>query len=411
LQNPLARARWLLPLLPALVLAMQPLPGGPRPVYWLSALLGLALLLRGSWWTDPAPRRLTAVWACLVVPVSLSMPWSVDVAGSAKILAVLMLALPVGVLWLRLLRSTDALGRFEGAIITLALLFAADGLLQFFLGQDLFGVPLEDGRVVGPLSGNLRMATLLAVFAPLVIYRSAVRSPLLAIVAGAGVLGVSVLSGTRTSMLMLVLTALAVLPAFRKPWHLVCLGALAASLLVATLNSLPALEKASQTTMTSQTAIPGMPTWFGVWDDRLTGRLRLWNAALNMGLRHPTGVGAGGFTEAYADHTFAGDDFVQYAAQHHTTNHAHHTWLALFAEQGLPGVLGLIFATSLAWRWRKTAQPEQRRLAAPYLAALAVYLFPLGTHQPLFIFWWFPVVWLLTCGFIAAVSMDDLRRI
>jgi len=322
-------------------------------------------------------------------------------------LAVLVLALPVGLVWMRVLAPAGALNRFESAILVVLAMFAVDGLVQFLFGQDLFGVPLEDGRVVGPLSGNLRLASLLGIFAPLVIYRLAPRSLLLAVVAGAFVLGVSVLSGTRTSMLVLILVVFAVLPAFRGVWRLIWVAALAATLLAATLNSRPALEKAAQTTVASQVIISEMPTWFSVWDDRLSGRLRLWNAALNMGVQHPTGVGAGAFTEAYAAHTFAGDDFVKYAGRHEATTHAHHTWLAFFAEEGFPGVLGLLVAILLSWRWRATADAEKRRLAAPYLAALAVYLFPIASHQPLFVFWWFPVVWLLVCGYIVAVSMED----
>jgi hypothetical protein len=394
---------WLLPLG---AIASQPLYGGPRPVFWLSVLAGLVLLVglrRGLF--DHSARRLTAVWAMLWLPAIASWPASWDPIGTAKVVAVLTLALPAGLFWLRALQSESARRGLEWGIVAVLTLWALDGGWQYVHGADWFGVPVsEDGRVVGPFGGNLRMPFFLALLAPVAVYRIASRSQPLAMLAAILFMGVALLGGTRTQMVMCVLAALACFPAFRWRWRLTLLGSLA--ILVSALVVVSPLHraKAEQTIASAATIIPGKPEWFNVWNQRLGTRLTLADAAVNMGLRNPAGVGASAFTEAYPAHTWPGDPQAQYVGKGVEINHAHHVWFQLLGEEGLAGVAGLIAAMALAVIWWRRAGPGGRASAAPYGACLAVYLFPVTSHPPLYQLWLFPVVWVLVCSYLAVLN-------
>jgi hypothetical protein len=128
---------------------------------------------------------------------------------------------------------------------------------------------------------------------------------------------------------------LACFPAFRWRWRLTLLGSLA--ILVSALVVVSPLHraKAEQTIASAATIIPGKPEWFNVWNQRLGTRLTLADAAVNMGLRNPAGVGASAFTEAYPAHTWPGDPQAQYVGKGVEINHAHHVWFQLLGEEGL----------------------------------------------------------------------------
>ena len=393
-------------LLAVAVLFWQPLPGGgPRPAFWLSAAVGLAVgVVYRHLWHTVVVRRLVCVWLCLWVPVMLSMLSSVDRLGTLKVAAVLAFALLVGLLWLRALGDLQWRRRIEWALIATLALWAADGLVQWAFGTDVLGVPLSsEGRVAGPFAGHLRMVLFLGLLTPLVIYRMAPQRPALAVFTGFAFLFVSVLSGLRTQILMGLLVVLCVLPALTWRWR-AFLGAtfLALAALLATFSPIAA-DRAARTVAIDVPAIPGKPAWFSTWDYRLTNRLSSWAAATEMGLHNPTGVGASAFREAYPTYTYPGDWRI-HAPEGTEINHAHHVWFALFAEEGWPGVFGLMLAIVLAARWFTAAATAARWAAAPYAASLAIYVFPFALNPPTYLFWFFPVLWLLVCGFVATVS-------
>lgn len=401
------RAHALFWLFPFAVMLGQPLYGGPRPAFWLSVLAGLAVVvsLRRRL-LDDAARRLIAVWAMLWLPVVASWPASWDPVGTAKVVGVLTLALPAGLFWLRALQDEGSRSRLEWATVALLTLWALDGLWQYVSGVDWFGVPVsEDGRVLGPFAGNLRMPFFLGLLAPVAVYRVAARSQFLAVMLGILLMGVALLGGTRTQIVMCTLATLACFPALRWRWRLALLGSLAVLVSALVVVSPVHRAKAEQTIAGAVTTIPGRPEWFSVWNERLGTRLTLADAAVRMGLQHPTGVGASAFTEAYPAHTWPGDPLVQYVDQGESINHAHHVWLQLFGEEGVAGVAGLAAAAALAVIWWRRAGPGGRASAAPYAACLAVYLFPITSHPPLYQFWLFPVIWLLVCVGIAAMTV------
>jgi len=334
----------------------------------------------------------------------LSMLSSIDRLGTLKVAAVLAFALPVGLLWLRALGDLPWRRRIEWALIATLVLWAVDGLVQWTFGTDVLGIPRSsDGRVSGPFDGNLRMATFLALLGPLAFYRFAPGRPAVALAAGLGLLFASLLSGTRTQILAGALTVVFVLPVLTWRWR-AFLGAAFLTLVALWVTFSPiAAHRAAQTVAIDVPVIPGKPAWFSTWDYRLSNRLSNWAAATEMGLQNPTGVGASAFREAYPTYTYPGDWRI-HAPEGTEINHAHHVWFALFAEEGWPGVFGLMLAIVLAARWFTAAATAARWAAAPYASSLAIYVFPFALNPPTYLFWFFPVLWLLVCGFVATVS-------
>jgi hypothetical protein len=49
-------------------------------------------------------------------------------------------------------------------------------------------------------------------------------------------------------------------------------------------------------------------------------------------------------------------------------------------------------------------------MAWPFVLPLMVFFFPINTIQPMMVPWWFPMLMLLVCGFIASLD-DDLNEI
>jgi O-antigen ligase len=138
----------------------------------------------------------------------------------------------------------------------------------------------------------------------------------------------------------------------------------------------------------------------------LNGRLWIWEAAGNMVHTHPlVGVGPGAFDSAYPNYAHRADDPLRVAdAQGKHAYHAHQMYLGIAAENGLIGLGGLLACIVLVARWFRRASPPARDRATPYLACLAVIAFPINSQPVLFSGWWFPIVLLLLCGFLAALE-------
>lgn len=142
----------------------------------------------------------------------------------------------------------------------------------------------------------------------------------------------------------------------------------------------------------------------------LGGRVTIWQTAWNMLQHRPlTGVGAGSFAEAYDRYSLRLDDPYRTHGSYGSPTHAHQMYVSVAAESGWPGLAGLVAAVALCGLWFFRAPCERRRLAAPYAASLAV-IAPIQSQPVLYTLWWFPVVLLLLCAMLAALSGTDRRQ-
>jgi O-antigen ligase len=282
------------------------------------------------------------------------------------------------------------------------MIWLGDGYIQFVFGHDILGVPLaSDGRMMGPFPDNLHFGLFITVLMPMMLWRMASERPLFAI-ALIGLVGfAAAMSGARSNMLFYLLAIVTLIPRFGW-WQR------AAIVLALIIGVAAALGQSGITSAKFKQTSAGLDngSHFERLDHILSGRLIIWETAGEMIKDRPlTGVGAGAFDDAY-DHyaTRPEDPFRSGGSYPGGVYHAHQMYVSITAESGLAGLWGLIAIIVLIVGWYYKASSDQRALAAPYAATLAVIAFPIQSQPILYRVWWFPIVLLLLCGLVTALQ-------
>lgn len=377
---------------------------GPSPLVPTYLLLFLGAWIfwkkRAALASDRAIHRLLLVFLLLWIPALFSLTGSYNRGKTLQVILILFLYFWVGVALVQALRQDDTRQWLAKWVTVCLVLWILDALIQFVVGQDVFGIPLgPNRRILGPFAENLRLPVMLVLLLPMglayLLNRRALFALILFIAGGA----VAVLTGVRTVLPWLGMVAIAVYwRTPRKPWKLPML--IGAMVLVGLAT---ALSPGMQERLARFTTIERLD--FQTLDRVLSLRLSIWSTALYMAERRPwTGVGAGAFASAYDSFATRSDDvFVGGLKKVH---HAHQAYLALAAECGIAGVVGLFVILGLAIHWYGAAPPDRRQQAWPYGLGLLVYAFPINSQQPLFAVFnsLFPVLVLLLAAFLAALE-------
>ena len=244
------------------------------------------------------------------------------------------------------------------------------------------------GGVLGPC--NLKLGIVLASLSPFAL--DAMRRRF----GGIGWLGAAVgiglvvlLAGSRASWLTygLVLLWTGWRTLGRKKLLVVfALGALA---LVATSLLVPQVrERIERTTHVLTADSKGV-------DTALSGRTRIWSAAVCMAREHPVnGVGARGFREAFPACDPQPGVIAAWGVG--AALHAHQLVLEILSETGGIGLLLWLAGAALAWRAWRYADVAARDRARPAMLALAVTVFPLNTHLASYSTFWGGVLLMLS---------------
>ncbi len=393
-----------------------PFWSGARLPLLLLIALGMVIHVRAGQLIPQtvSQRRWGTLFLLLFLPCLLASVFSLKPQASLTLCLVLLLHVWVGLALLAGLRNQGH-ARLASWIGLTLLFWSLDGLIQFTLGQDLFGTPLaspdapKEIRVTGPFGDNLHMSLFVGVMMPLLLWPLARTRPWTTLFLFPFMSTIAFLSGARTVLVFTTLTALALM--FRLPawkYRVALLALCFAPLLVVPLS--PVLhERVMQRDYLSAFKTSPAAAKSGLYDrvnTVLSGRLWIWETASNMVLAHPlTGVGPGAFDSAYPYYVHRPDDGFR-AANNEGKHayHAHQMYLGMAAESGLIGLGGLLACIFLVGRWFRRASPPARDRAAPYLACLAVIAFPINSQPVLFSGWWFPIVLLLLCGFLAAID-------
>lgn len=405
-QAPAEGWRWA----PAWILAhvaLWPAPGYAEAVLVLGALLaiyklvasrfrgGISLLSHQAW-------ALTSVlFFAYWLPELVSAFDSVDPGRALREAAVDLRYLPF--LWLVASAVANRRGRrttFGGLAIIVAV-WTIDALLQAITGtspvffgidaikQVISGRPMcsaEDVAALDRLSGilgpcNLKLGIVLASLSPFALFWTGRRLGTAGWLVTAAAIGVVVLlAGSRASWLTYALV-LAVsgwrLLGWRKLVLVFGVGALLLGAL--TLASPEVRQRMVRTTQLVQ-GDEGV-------DQALSGRSRIWGAALCMAREHPfNGVGARGFREAFP--ACDPDPEVAPAWGEGPAYHAHQIVLEVVSETGFFGLLLWLAGAALAWRAWRFADGAARERARPAMWALAVTVFPLNTHLAFYSTFW-----------------------
>ena len=389
--------------------ALWPAPGYAEGVMVLGALAAIVHLLVGGF---RGGMRLLSLQAWALTSVLFCAYWlpqlvsafdAVDQGRALRESLVDLRYLPF--LWLAASAVASPRGRritFGGlavivAVWTLdALVQVASGTSPLFWGIDslkqaISGRPmcsaeqllLADrlGGVLGPC--NLKLGVVLASLSPFALYAAGRRLGSGGWIAAALLIGVVVLfAGSRASWITFALVLLF------SGWSLLGWKRLAGvfvagALSLAALTYLsPQVQERVQRTAQAWTADGDS----GV-DTALSGRTRIWGAALCMAREHPVnGVGARGFRQAFPACDPAPGEPAAWGQG--PAFHAHQIVLEILSETGGIGLLLWLAGAALAWRAWRYADAQARTRARPAMLALAVTVFPFNTHLAFYSTFW-----------------------
>ena len=404
---------------PAWVLAfvaLWPAPGYAEGVLALGALAGLLRLVASRFrggnalLSGPAWALTSVLFFAYWLPEAVSAIDAMDRGRALREALVDLRYLPF--LWIVAAAVADDAGRrrtFGGLAIIVgawtldALIEAATGASPLFSGIDMVKHAISGhgmctaeqvaaadrlAGVLGPC--NLKLGIVLASLSPFALdamRRRFGRIGWLVAAVGTGI--VVLLAGSRASWLtyglVLLWTGWRTLGR-RKLLMVFALGALA--LVAATLVVPQVRERIERTTHVLAADSTGV-------DTALSGRTRIWSAAVCMAREHPVnGVGARGFREAFpACDSQAG---VIAAWGEGAALHAHQLVLEILSETGGIGLLLWLAGAALAWRAWRYADVVARDRARPAMLALAVTVFPLNTHLASYSTFWGGVLLMLS---------------
>jgi O-antigen ligase len=409
--------------------ALWPAPGYAEAVLVLGALAaifklvvsrfrgGAQLLSNHAW-------ALTSVLFCAYwVPELVSAIDSIDRAHSFAQTAEDLRYLPF--LWLVASAVASPRGRrvtFTGLAVIVGV-WTLDALVQAFTGTSplFFGIdsikqaishhPMctsEEVAAADRLSGvlgpcNLKLGQVLASMSPFALYAAGRRFHATGWLVAAATIGlVLLLAGSRASWItfavVLVLSGWGLL-GWKRLLGVFAFGAIAMAVMTATV---PQVRERMQRTTHALTADET-----GV-DSALSGRGRIWGAALCMAREHPVnGVGARGFREAFP--ACDPDPSQAPAWGSGPALHAHQIVLEILSETGGIGLLLWLSGVALAWRAWRFADEAAREDARPAMLALAATVFPFNTHLAFYSTFWGGLTLLLAALYAGSLLSRGVR--
>jgi O-antigen ligase len=397
---------------PAWVLAfvaLWPAPGYAEAVMVLGALAAIVLLLLGRFrggalLSGPAWALTSVLFFAYWMPEVVSALDAADRARALKEAAVDLRYLPF--LWLAAAAVADARGRritFGGLAILLGV-WTLDALLQALSGATysplFFGIDAikqmisghgmcsaEEVALVDRLSGvlgpcNLKLGLVLASLSPFALHVAGKRFGALGWCVAAAALGMAILlAGARASWITFALVLLWSgwrMLGWKKLLGVFALGAVAlVALALASPQMRERLERTGHVLAADEAGV----------DNALSGRTRIWGAAVCMARMHPVnGVGARGFREAFAACDPAAGQVAAWGEG--PALHAHQLVLEVLSETGAFGLLLWLAGAALAVRAWRYASHAARERAQPAMLALAVTVFPFNTHLAFYSTFW-----------------------
>ena len=283
-------------------------------------------------------------------------------------------------------------GLLEAATSTSPLFWGMDHVKQLISGRGM--CTAADVAALDRLSGvlgpcNLKLGLVLASLSPFALDAAGRRLGRIGWLLAASLMGlVILLAGARAAWLTYALVLL------WSGWRLLgwkrLLGvfALGAVLLAAAaMLSPPVAERLDRSTAALTGNAEGV-------DHALSGRSRIWSAALCMARTHPiNGVGARGFRDAFDACDPEAGEIAAWGTG--PALHAHQIVLEVLSETGLSGLLLWLGGAAMALRAWRYADLRARERARPAMLALAVTVFPFNTHLAVYSTFWGGFVLLL----------------
>lgn len=403
------RSPWTAPLLIAACIFLLPFGRSVELPMTIMAVAGLVRLVRQprEVTADPAVRLLALLFACFWLPMLLALPDAVSFDRALSTTLVFLRFPLMAVYMLHTLRDPASLGRIGLALTAVLGFWTVDALIQLGLGTDLFGFPYDGGRLRGIYYPEHKLGNVMAMLAP--VYAAGLvqlsKRWHWAWLALLPYLAVVLLSGSRTSWLMLAFGLLAygailfyrASPALRRK-------ALAAILFLGVLAGAGlGLNPAFQDRLSASAGL--LSGDYEQVNQASSLRLPIWQAGLKMFRDHwLNGIGPRGFRNLYPQYAEPGDVWIAKNPKQGPT-HPHQMTLEIGVETGAIGLVGL----ALFWLWwlrrwwaaRLGGDPQ-----LPWLAALGVALLPLNAGHAFYASFMSGIAFLLLALVVAAGRPD-----
>ena len=403
--------------------ALWPVPGVSQGVLAVGALIAIGRLLYvrfrgGAALLSPQAWALTSVlFITYWLPELFSAFDAIDRLDALRAVAVDLRYLPF--LWLAAAAVAGARDRritFAGLAVIVGL-WTVDALVQGIAGASPMFAALEVAKraisghgfcsaeevaALDRLSGafgpcNLKLGVVLASLSPFALHAAAARFGRLGWLLAATAIGIAILlGGSRASWvtygLVLLLSGWRLL-GWRRLLAVFAVGAALLATLAAV--SLQVRERVERTAFVFSADADGV-------DSALSGRARIWGAALCMAKAHPlNGVGPRQFRLAFAACDPAPGERAAWGVG--PAFHAHQIVLEILSETGAIGLLLWLAGLALARRAWRYAEPAAREAAYPAMLALAVTVFPLNTHLAFYSSFWGSATLLLAALFAGSL--------
>lgn len=403
--------------------ALWPVPGVSQGVLAVGALIAIGRLLYvrfrgGAALLSPQAWALTSVlFITYWLPELFSAFDAIDRLDALRAVAVDLRYLPF--LWLAAAAVAGARDRrvtFAGLAVIVGL-WTVDALVQAVAGASPMFAALdaakhaisghgfcsaEEVAALDRLSGafgpcNLKLGVVLASLSPFALHAAATRFGRLGWLAAATAIGIAILlGGSRASWVTYGLVLL--LSGWRLlGWRrLLAVFAVGAALLATLAAVSPQVrERVERTAFVFSADADGV-------DSALSGRARIWGAALCMAKAHPlNGVGPRQFRLAFAGCDPAPGERAAWGVG--PAFHAHQIVLEILSETGAIGLLLWLAGLALARRAWRYAEPAAREAAYPAMLALAVTVFPFNTHLAFYSSFWGSATLLLAALFAGSL--------
>jgi len=395
----------------SMLFVLQPMP----KVNHKEVIVALAI---GGIWILLFQKRIynqIGFWQMLTVICLLAIPGIISFLNTRSIsqTTLFVLAIPLflaaGTTIYSLLSNRKAVLVLASVIAVTSSFWIIDAIIQSIFGNDLFGVPMIYGKqLTGPFLGSTRMGILLTVTLPVTLkwFSRFGWVPQLLYISTLGY--VLILTGVRTDLITFVVALVLFYLCYKKSRTIILVGLLPAMIIVGAIaiSISPLAQEKLQRLISVPTTLDG-------WNAKLTNRVYIYAAGLNMGTDNlMTGVGAKAFNHAYVEYRLDVDKHI--APDENGKGgafHAHHPWISVFAETGLTGIVFLIgmivFLVVIALR-----SPWKLNLYHfPWLLSLVLLLNPVNSMLPLFEMWWFPMVLLVIVSHIVDVEYANSSQI
>ena len=353
--------------------------------------------------TNQKTKNVLVLFLCLWLPMLASLPDAINYTESIRVTFSYLRFLLFGLFILIAIEPINRI-KMQAIIVYIILFWCFDGLLQFYLGQDLFGYPYTPPQLMGMFYPKVRMPYILAVLAPIFfeyirLYCGKYQWLLLVLIPFFMVL---LLGGKRVAWFMMLFSGtfylvylIFIIKALSlkrfAPYAIVILTIM--SILI--LNHTPLKNRVLSTTgIFSGDA--------DVIEAATARRLSLWQVSVDIFRDNPiNGVGPRGYREVFTKYANVDNFWMQ--NDRRGTTHPHMMLAEVASETGLFGLVGLlVFYYFLFSRIYYLIRKKKLEIVPWYICAATAF-FPLNSHLAFYGSYWSSFCWWIL---ITALAID-----